>query len=96
MLDCLRCRQQTGIERGRALVFLHDLGALIGDADNGVAGLGLRLFVYRAENLFKPRDMAFRLAAVLFEGPFQIRRLRGFRHLRQRRKDLLFGKIYVF
>jgi hypothetical protein len=78
MLDRLHRRQQAGIERRRALVFLHDLGALIGDADNGVAGLGLRPFVYHAENLFKPRDMAFRLAVVLFEGLFQIGRLRGF------------------
>src|ERR1700722_6625449 len=96
MLDCLRRCQQTGVERRGALVLLHDLGALFGDADNGVAGLGLRLFVYRAENLFQPRDMAFRLASVLFESLFQIGRLRGFRHFRQCRKDLLFREIYVF
>lgn len=96
MLDRLYPCQQAGIDRGRAFVFLYDLGALFGDADKCVAGLGLRLFVHRAENRFKSRDMAFRFVAVLFEGLFQIRRLRGFRHLRQRRKDLLFGKVYVF
>lgn len=73
MLDRLYPCQQAGIDRGRAFVFLYDLGALFGDADKCVAGLGLRLFVYRAENHFKPRDMAFRFAAVLFEGLFQIR-----------------------
>jgi hypothetical protein len=71
MLDRLSGRQQTGIERWRTLVFLHDLGALIGNADNGVAGLGLRLFVDRAEDLFKSRDMALRLASVLLEGLFR-------------------------
>jgi len=40
--------------------------------------------------------MAFGFAAVLFEGLLQIGRLRGFRHLRQRRKNLLFRKVKVY
>ncbi len=52
VLDGLRRGEKTGIQRGRAFVFLHDLGAFVGDADNGVAFLGLRLLVDRGEDLF--------------------------------------------
>src|ERR1700730_6560373 len=37
MLDRLRCSQQTGIEGGHSLVFLHDLLAFFKDAHDGVA-----------------------------------------------------------
>jgi len=55
--------------------------------------LACGFFVYGAEDLFKPRDMALRFRRGAFRGLLQIGRLRGFRHLRQRRKESSFRKV---
>jgi hypothetical protein len=65
MFDSLRCGQHCGIERWRALV--HDLSALVGDADDGVTRLRLGLFVEHGEHLFQTIDVALRFAVVFCE-----------------------------
>ena len=61
-------RKQPGIERGGTFVFRHDLRAFIGNANDRGAGFSLRLLVDDAEYLLKPLNLAFGLAAMLFEG----------------------------
>ena len=72
MLDGLRGREQSCIERWRALVLLHDLLALFDEAHDRVAGLALRRLVDGLENLLEPFDVTFGLALVFLEGGAQL------------------------
>ena len=95
MLDRLRARQQAGVEGRRALVFLHDLLAFVDDADDGIAGLALRLLADQAEHLFEPLHLAFGLRVMLLERRPELVRLRRLRHLGQGGENFLLGEIDV-
>ena len=92
----LCCREQAGIKGRRAFVFLHDLGAFIGNSDDRVTFFCLGLFVDEGEDFFKPRYVLFGLAAVFFECFFQLWRLGRFCHFREGSENLLFREIDVF
>src|SRR4051794_36920743 len=96
MLDRLRRRDKTGIERGRALELLDDFLALVEDAFDGRALFALRLFFDQFEHLLKTLDLTFGFAMMLFKRRAEIIILRSFRHLRQRAQDLLLSVIDVF
>src|SRR4051794_10332483 len=81
MLHRLRRGEETGIKSGRALVLLHDLRTFIGDADDGVARLGLRLLVDSRKHLLEASDLLFRLSLVLLERRPELFALRRLRHL---------------
>ena len=95
MFDRLRRRKKTGVESWRAFIFLHDFRAFVGDADDGVAGLGLRLLVDGREDLFEPSDVAFGLSLVLGKRPFELGRLRRLLHLGEGGEDFLLREIDV-
>src|SRR6478735_11385480 len=96
MLDCLGRRQKACIEGRRALELLHDLGAFIGDAVDGVADLAARRFADDLEDLLKPRNLAAGFALVLGESGLELARLRSLRHFRQRLQNLVLSVIDVF
>jgi hypothetical protein len=72
VLHRLSRRKQPGIERGGTFVFLHDLRAFIGNANDRGTGFSLRLLVDDGEYLFESLNLAFGLAAMLFEGRLQL------------------------
>jgi hypothetical protein len=59
VLDGLRGGEQAGIKRGLALVFVHDLLALVEDAFDGVAFLAARRFAQKFEDLLQTLDLSF-------------------------------------
>jgi len=81
MLDRLCRSKKAGIERRRALEFLHDLLALFDNAHDGVAGLAAGRLVDLLENLLKPRHVLFGLGLVLLEGGFKVLGLGGLGHM---------------
>src|SRR4026208_1988010 len=95
MLDRLRRRQQTGIERRLTLEFLHDLLAFGDDAHDGITGLPTRRLVQLLEDLFKSGHVLLRLPVVLLESGAKLAGLRRLGYFRESGKDLLFREIDV-
>jgi hypothetical protein len=83
VLDRLRCRQKPGVECLRVGILVHDLLAFIDDAFDGVALLAARGLAQHLEDLLQPRDLAFSLVKMLFEGSTKLIRIGGPRRLRQ-------------
>ena len=73
MFDGLRSSQQTGIEGRHALIFVHDLLALVDDSQNRIACLTPGRFLDQSEHLLKSINLAFGLHEVLFEGNCPVR-----------------------
>src|SRR5581483_10091947 len=90
-----RGSDEARIERRRALELLHHLFGFLDDAENGVAGLAVRLLLDRREDLLQPLDVAFGFFGVLLKGRFEVLVLRGLRQLGDRSDELLLGEIDV-
>src|SRR5258705_12735926 len=95
MLDRLRGGQQTGVERWRIGILLHDLLAFIENALDGIALLAARGLAEQLEYLFQALDLSLGLIMMLFERGPQLVRIGRLRHFRQRLQDLLFGVVDV-
>src|SRR6476469_5621346 len=83
VLDGLGGSEQPGIKGGRSLVLLHDFRTFVGDANDGSAGLALRLLVDDGEHLLQPIDLSFGFDAVLLECFLELLVLSGLCHLGQ-------------
>ena len=81
MLDGLRRANQAGIERRAALIVLDDLAAFLGNADDGVAGLGHRLLADDGEHALQALHVAFSFLEVALKGLLKLRVLRRLGHL---------------
>jgi len=57
VLDGLRRSEKAGVERRHSLVVFHDLGAFVGDTENGIACLGASGLAENVEYLLKPFDL---------------------------------------
>ena len=95
MFDGLSRCEQASVEGRRALIFLHDLGTLLGDTHNRRAGFTLRLLFDDRENLLEAIDLSLSLRMMLLKGGFQLLVLSRLRHLRQSRQNLLLREIDV-
>ena len=78
MLDRLGGSQQAGVKRRFALVFVHDLGALIEDSLDCIALLAACRLADLFEDLLQPLDLALGLVVVLLERGTELIRVAAF------------------
>jgi hypothetical protein len=95
MLDRLRRREQTGVERVAALELSSYLIGFLDQSQDRVTGLGLRALVGQFENPFNALDVALRLPRMCLKCLAKLGRVRCLRHFRQGAHELLLGVIYV-
>jgi hypothetical protein len=93
MFDSLRRGQQPGIDRRRTLVFIHDLGAFVGDADDRVTGLACGFLSIMANTCFETIDVALGFGVVLLESGLEHIAVSSLRQLRKRLQNFLLGEI---
>src|SRR6201995_2624148 len=81
--------QQASVKRRLTLVLVHDLGAFIEDALDGIALLSASRLADLFEDLLQPLDLTLGLVVVLLKCGTELIGVGGLGHLWQRFVDLL-------
>lgn len=96
VLDGLCPGNQSRIKSIGALELLHNLLALLDDAEDRIAGLLLRRSFDKLEYLSQPLDMSFALTLMGLKCLLQVERVSSLSHFRKRIEYLLLREVDVF